>query len=621
MNVHLRLRVKLPWGEEQLIPFQGREMVLGRGSECDIMINDPEVSRKHAKLTYISPEKIGLVDVGSTNGTFVRGMQVNTETFLNPGSAFKIGETSIIFESAAGEDFRMFHVEPEHLIVKPWHGLPDQMADSSADNQNILTLVHDLLTVEKGLNNLNALADLINRIFKSENACIIMIDSGEWTAQGLTITRGKQLFFPVEVLDEILYKGKCVLISNQEAFSCISQKEKGPRTAICAPIRDKGQILGTIYLDRKQKNAPFKEEDLNFLCEIGHLLALFFNNEKSIQTMIRERDGLRQEREKLHKMAITTGELPVKSQNKKYQQLLFKAMRVAGTDHPILLTGSIGTGRRMLANRIHSQSSRKEMPFIFVDCANIPQPRIEEDLFGYEVPSEESTLVEKPGFVELANGGTLFLREISALPVFVQNKLVELLQTKKFNRKGGHQWISSDVRLIASTDVDVQRMVNAEMMHPFFYDVFKDGMLEVPPIKQRKEDIISFCRYFLRNYLPKNRPVPEFSKEVTSLFKRYPWPGNINELSDTMRFVSAVCIDQRIELGDLPRSIRELLSPSFDSQEPLRKQMDRLETEIIRNALERHGRIVTRAAKELGLSESTLRYRMYRLGLSNEKIK
>jgi two-component system, NtrC family, response regulator AtoC len=293
-------------------------------------------------------------------------------------------------------------------------------------------------------------------------------------------------------------------------------------------------------------------------------------------------------------------------------------MRLAGTVHSVLISGMPGSGRTQIAQRIHLDSIRKEKPFVVFDCTSAPQAVLEEELFGVEQP-DKSHLPHKRGFFEIAQGGTLVLHEISCIPKPLQQKIADALTRKSIIRKNGTDVLPTDVRIIATTLVDINRLTAVDILNADFMEMFKTSILEVPPLKQRIEDILPLAKYFLREFLPKNQRIPEFSKETASILKRYGWPGNIQELAQTMRYVAAVCNDHQVELGDLPRLVRENLAPKIDSGEPLRKQLDHLESEIIRQALERNNRIVTRAANELGLSESTLRYRMHRLKLAIEK--
>ena len=613
MNVHLRLRVKLPWGEDQIFPFYGREMCIGRGPECQIKINDPEISRKHALLKYISPQKIRVTDLESTNGTYVRGILITSETTLTPGTMMKVGETYIIFESAVDDSFLSFDLVDNSFEFIPWSPISQAPKEKV---EGILNLTRHLIK-ETGFGKLNILLTQITELLDGENSFICLSESGNWTSQTTRVVRGDKVQIPYRSLKDVVELGKMMLISNPDAFKEL--KSNRPSTAMAAPIRDTRNIWGSIYLDRRKSGEPFTKADINLLSQICHLISAAFEKQRYSQIITQENDGLQQQKEMYSRVIHPFADLPLKSQNRKFQQLLFKAMRVASTKHPVLIIGARGSGRTLLAQRIHSESERKDQAFIVVNCNLIPKSLLEEEILGLEVPREDTTKPEKRGFLEIADGGTLFLQELSVLPVSLQGQIAQAVQHGSYKRKGGHLELSADIRLVTSTDVDINRMLNAEMLHPKLYELVKSTILEVPSLKNRKEDIIPLSKYFLRNYLPKNRPVPEFSHEVTSLLHRYLWPGNIDELAHTMRFVAAICDDHRIELGDLPRSIRDLLSPSFDSQEPLRKQMDRLEMEIIRNALERNNRIVTRAAKELGLSESTLRYRMYRLGLTNEK--
>ncbi|GEM_PF-3939002 len=618
MNSNLRLRIKGPNGEEKTHAFKGREMVIGRDPECDIRVNDPEVSRRHVLLGYIAPDRISLTDLDSTNGTLVGGVLISTEVSLTPGSSFRIGDTQVFVELTGDDSTSILHVKLSNSERKAWVRIHDEKSGSALNPiKSLLLLEHDLWIERAGVNQLETLLTRIANVMNAENGMLILVDDQlNWTRRVLRTVRGKKLAFAAEVIDETLAKNTTILIPRTSPLVEAELLKADIGSIICAPIRDEHKLWGCIYLDRNDTADSFDIEDLRLLSQIGHLTAIAFHREQTWNSIAGERDALRNDRDRGVRLNPKQSDFPIKTQNRKTQMVLFKALRVAGSSQPVLIFGSSGTGRSVLARRIHADSTRKDAPFIEVDCPAIPNTLIEEELFGMESSGDPSTDPIKRGCIETAHNGTIYLREFSVLPFSSQDRLAELLTRGQLRRKGGQTSIPVDVRVILSTDVDINRMQTSETISTELFNALKNTTLEIPPLKQRPEDIVPLARHFLRVFLPSNRTLPDFSPEMISILKRYQWPGNITELNTAMRYVASICADERVEIGDLPRVILENPVKSPESTASLREQMDSFEAEIIRNALERHHRIVTRAAKELGLSESTLRYRMQRLGIS-----
>lgn len=613
----LRFRIRLPWAETKIVPFQGSEMWFGRDPDCSFVIDDPEVSRRHALFATDSMGKVTVTDLASTNGTYVRGAPITDETVITPGVSVRIGETVITLELTGSKNMETYSALTTDAIK---YDVNAQISAPKDENLvlswNVLEFQRDIFESASQVNFLELILMRIKSIVKSDNGYLILSrEIAGYENPAMIIGKGQKLMLPSNIIDEISSSQNAIMAPSRDGKLNESFQGAQISSYMCVPIRENTSNWGVLYIDRSSSQPIFTENDMRILIQITRLLAFTLRQESKSLTLSVECDNLRAERERWNRLNVSASDVPVKSQNRKYQQLLFKILRVAGTQHPILLYGSPGSGRSNLARRIHATSSRKENCFVEVDCSSIPLSLLEEELFGLDpIPGQPAAEVKR-GFIELADKGTLYLRDISSIPIFVQKKLADLLTTGKIKHKGGEHTINADVRFIASIDVELSKMLTANTILGELHEMLAPLTIEVPPLKQRPEDVIQLAKFFLRQYIPSNRPLSEFSSEVTSILNRYSWPGNIRELSQVMRVVAAICHDDRIELGDLPRYLLEQAVTPFDPKTPLRDQIDRLEAEIIRTALERNRNIVTRAAKELGLSESTLRYRMQRLNI------
>ncbi|MCD4652862.1 sigma 54-interacting transcriptional regulator, partial [bacterium] len=351
----------------------------------------------------------------------------------------------------------------------------------------------------------------------------------------------------------------------------------------------------------------FTPEDLKKLCAITRISSQSINRELKTQNLNRKIESLESERKHWFSSILTKGEPPIPTLNKKYQQLLFVAMRIGKANQHVLLIGEQGTGKTLIAQRIHAFSERKKLPFITLDCMRSPKKILADILFG---SNEQNAMIV--GLLAQAHESTLFIRELSALPLELQNRLAQKLNKHLFAPEDNSQKTAKPVRLIATSDINPTNSTSEHIFHPDLLALIQ-ATVKIPSLSDRPEDILPLAKYFLRTYLPSNRAVMDFAPETAELMIRYSWPNNVTELEDCMRYTAAVCIEQKIHIGDLPQRLRDQPAPAIPDNLNLRDQMGQLETNLIRIALDRNKQIVTRAANDLGLSESTLRYRMQRL--------
>lgn len=298
--------------------------------------------------------------------------------------------------------------------------------------------------------------------------------------------------------------------------------------------------------------------------------------------------------------------------SKNMEELLEMLNRVASVDTTILINGETGVGKEVIAKYIHSISNRSKGPFIKINCGAIPENLIESELFGYEKGAFTGARSDgKPGLIEIADGGTLLLDEISELALHLQVKLLRVLQEKEFIRTGGIKTVSVDVRIIAATNKDLKKMVqNGEFREDLYYrlNVFP---VVVPPLRERLEDIPILSHHFLKKYNEKYGYKKQVTKEVIEYFMRYSWPGNVRELENVIERLIVSSKDNQITIKDLPSEI-------YDENEidrtggvfvsklmPLREANAFAEYQLIQMAL-KEGGSTYKAAELLGVDQSTI---------------
>jgi len=284
--------------------------------------------------------------------------------------------------------------------------------------------------------------------------------------------------------------------------------------------------------------------------------------------------------------------------------VLARVTKVARTDSTVLITGETGTGKELIARAIHKRSHRSERPFVTVNCAAIPRDLIASELFGHEKGAFTGALQRRIGRFELAEGGTLFLDEIGELPAETQIALLRVLQEKEFQRVGSNQTIRANVRVIAATHRDLPSAIEAGTFRSDLYYRINVFPLEIPPLRERKEDIRLLVEYFIDRYASKTgKHIRHIAKKSMDQLQSYAWPGNIRELQNVIERSVILCDSENFSVDE------NWLSGATRAGRPLAKEMISQESELIETALaECKGRVsgASGAAARLGMPPSTL---------------
>jgi nitrogen regulation protein NR(I) len=306
--------------------------------------------------------------------------------------------------------------------------------------------------------------------------------------------------------------------------------------------------------------------------------------------------------------------------------------RVADTPTTVLITGESGTGKELVARALHEHSSRKDKPFIKVNCAAIPKELIESELFGYERGAFTGAVSSKPGRFELANGGTLFLDEIGEIPIEMQVKLLRALQESEFERVGGIKTIRIDVRLVAATNRDLKKLIAGGTFREDLFYRLNVVPIRLPALRERTTDIPLLVEHFLVKFNERlKKKVEGAEPEAMETLVAYPWPGNIRELENVIERAVLFCDTAKLRATDLPPEIRGIQAmanvplPEADLQaalagegglkEHVKVAMSRLERELVSRALQQTTGNVTHAARLLKISRKGLQLKMKELGL------
>jgi two-component system NtrC family response regulator len=299
----------------------------------------------------------------------------------------------------------------------------------------------------------------------------------------------------------------------------------------------------------------------------------------------------------------------------KMQEVFAAIRKVATTEVPVLITGESGTGKELVARAIHRESSKKDGPFVVINCGAIPENLLESELFGHEKGSFTGAHIQRKGRIEAAHGGTLFLDEIGELSLPLQVKLLRFLQEQRIERVGGREEIVVEARVLTATNMDLKQGISDGRFREDLYYRIEVVSIDLPPLRKREGDILLLANAFLRKYVAENKKkITGFTKQALREIEVYGWPGNIRELENRIKRAVIMAEGSRITPMDL-----ELTSSHAKYEgKSLKEARDAMERDLVKRAISRNKGNLTKAAEELGLSRPTLYEMMEKLGIGKE---
>ena len=307
----------------------------------------------------------------------------------------------------------------------------------------------------------------------------------------------------------------------------------------------------------------------------------------------------------------------------KMQEVLAIVERVAPTNATVLLGGESGVGKDLIARAIHEKSRRASGPFLKINSTAIPENLLESELFGFEKGAFTGAVASKPGKFELADKGTIFLDEIGDVPAATQVKLLRVLQEREFERLGGTRTVKVDVRLIAATNRDLRAALEEGTFREDLYYRLNVVPIDIAPLRERREDIPDLVNLFVARFTGESgKPVEGITPEAMQILVNYHWPGNVRELQNIVERACALAKGSVLEPGDIHLDVRPTKSangsPGFL---PDGMTLEQWEDEMVQEALRRANGNKSQAARLLGLSRNALRYRLSKIGISDEPEK
>jgi transcriptional regulator with GAF, ATPase, and Fis domain len=400
--------------------------------------------------------------------------------------------------------------------------------------------------------------------------------------------------------------------------------ELGMRSALRATVRLNGVAVGGLEFNSRQPD-QYGLEDVEFAVRVAEHVALALSHQRLAEESRRVVAAQDRAAQLQHRVQVLAEELAALSphralgRSRRWREVLAQATKVAPTDTTVLMTGESGTGKEVVARFVHRGSARKDGPFVALNCAALPEQLLESELFGHEKGAFTGALNARPGRIEQAAGGVLFLDEVGEMNPAVQAKFLRVLQEREYQRLGGTRTLKADMRVLAATNRDLKAAIAQGSFREDLYYRLAVFDIALPPLRERPEDIPLLVDAFLEEIgRSVGRPAAGVSQEVQDKLAAYPWPGNVRELRNALERAVILCEGGLITSDHLPLGI-SASAPRPASPVPAAGAagtLDAAEREMIVQALARAGNNKSKAARALGLTRAQLRSRIEKHSLA-----
>jgi Nif-specific regulatory protein len=417
-------------------------------------------------------------------------------------------------------------------------------------------------------------------------------------------------------------EGAC--ISEEPLFLARTRARKGVNKAdisfMCVPIKLGNETIGALSADRLFADGISLREDVRLMSIIASMIAQAVRLRQSAQAerrrLMEENLRLQEELRDRFRPANIIG-------NAKTMQVVYDLIaQVARSDTTVLLRGESGCGKELVAHAIHYASARAAKPLIKVNCAALTETLIESELFGHEKGAFTGAIAQRKGRFELAHSGTIFLDEIGDLSPATQIRLLRVLQEKEFERVGGNETIRTDARVIAATNRHLEQMVEQGKFRQDLYYRLNVFPIHIPPLKERKTDIPLLADFFVEKYSKlHHKNIKRISTPAIDMLMSYHWPGNVRELENCIERAVLVSSDDVIHAHYLPPTLQTAEATGTLPTDNLGAALDRLEREMILDALKSSRGNMAKAARALGISERLIGLRVRKIGVDLKRFR
>ncbi len=397
-------------------------------------------------------------------------------------------------------------------------------------------------------------------------------------------------------------------------------KAKRNTSFICVPIKLGTETIGALSCDRAFSSKMELDEDVRLLSILVSMIAQAVKLRREVQE---ERQRLMEENDRLQaKLKDRFKPSNIIGNSRVMQEVFDLIAQVSKSDATVLIRGESGTGKELVAHALHYNSLRAERAFIKVNCAALPETIIESELFGHERGAFTGAVSMRKGRFELAHGGTIFLDEIGDLSPTTQVKLLRVLQEKEFERVGGNDTIRTNVRVVAATNHDLEKLVEASRFREDLYYRLNVFPIHLPPLRERKSDITLLTDFFTEKYGKQfGKSIKRITTSAIELLMNYHWPGNVRELENCIERATLLSSDDVIHGHHLPPTLQSAESTGTQLHSTLDEAIDNLERELLLDALKSTKGNMAKAARFLGVTERIMGLRINKHGINPKQFK
>ncbi len=590
----LTLRLTVPTATEpRVIRLVKPLTTFGRSPDNDIVVSDPQVKPSHAY--------------------FSRGDQDVTVVAVD-GDVLVLGKRKSKLKLTVGERIQLGPCTVELAVESASPG-PSIPVRADADVLSAVRKLHRFS--ERLLNHYEpeelwtALVDAVVEITQADNGFLVLSSPGMPPRIKLGRAKGQQ---PVSepdaklsdsIVAKVLRTEQPVIVSDackdaefQNAQSVMYLRLS---SVMCVPLRERGQLLGALYVGSSDVKRLFRSADLEVLTVIAAQAGLLLRNAHLLGELRRDNQRLGTELEQMRSVAIASvgiglGASPV------MQEVMRTVGKVAQSDVSVLITGETGTGKELVAQEIHRRSPRAKGPFVAINCGAIPEQLLESELFGHVRGAFTGAVANKPGRIQAAQGGTIFLDEIGEMPMPLQVKLLRVLQERVILRVGDSRPEPVDVRVLSATHRDLGSEIRAGRFREDLYYRLNVVQVQLPPLRERGDDVLLLARSFLRRFADELKlPQRSLSQSAELAIRRFGWPGNVRQLENHIKKALVMADREQLEpedLGLLSQQVAEIL--------PLADAKERFARQYVLDTLALCGGNRTRAAQALGVDPRTV---------------
>ena len=639
---HLELEILTGDAAGRKLSPDSRQIRLGSGDENEVRLSGARISAAHARIVN-GIEATLLEDAGSAHGTAViRGGErraLDGERFeLEDGDVLELGGNAT--DGGVRLRVRLAGEAEAHVVeTRPLAAFP-----RTGDGERAPELLTRILAAQRAL---GATESLLETLTVLSDAALDLVDRATHATAALLEPNAEQgelstLVTRVRAADgskssppgfarasrtlfrRVIRERAAVLAVDapNEALASESLLGQNVQSTIGVPLFRGQEILGVLQVDNRDAPAMFTARDVEALAVLSENASLAVANARLIARLTSAEQKLAAENQFLkQRERDRKGEVRIVGDSPVMNALAQKLDKVVDTRVSVFIEGETGTGKELIAAAVHQRSKRRDKLFVAQNCAAFPENLLESELFGHKRGAFTGASEDKKGLFEIADGGTLFLDEIGELPLALQAKLLRVLQEGEVRRLGATDVKHVDVRIVAATNRRLEDEVAAGRFREDLYYRLKVFPIAVPPLRERREDIVPLAHHFLTRYTREmGKTVPGFAQETLAALTAYDWPGNVRELENEV---------QRLLIQADPSSFitPELLSASVlrtqnlvDQAGPragtLKERVEQVEKVILLEVLREHGNNKSSAARSLGITREGLHKKLKALGLA-----